>query len=93
MPSPDTLAAIAILAAMGLAVLVICRTEPGGAIRLLGGEHPGRRVRPAGTPRPPHAKPLVRHAATRGFAVDATPLSALETAPDPVVSPFAARAI
>jgi hypothetical protein len=85
MPSPDTLAAIAMVAAMFLAAWVICRTEPGGAVRLLGGEHTGRRVRPAGTPRPVHAKPLHSHAAPRGFVIDAessTETAAGEAGPD-----------
>jgi hypothetical protein len=90
MPSPDTLATIAILAVMALGMVLITTVPPGAAIRLLGGEHPGRRVRPYGTPRSPHAKPLHSHAAPRGFADDPRPMSALETVPDPV-SPFAAR--
>lgn len=33
MPSPDTLATIALVAAVLLAALALCRTEPGGAVR------------------------------------------------------------
>jgi hypothetical protein len=88
----DLLITAAILAVMALGMAVITTVPPGGLIRLLGGEHTGRRVRPYGTPRSPHAKPLHSHAAPRGFADDPRPTSALETVPDQV-SPFAARAV
>lgn len=69
MPSSDTLATVVLVAVALLSVWGICRTEPGGAVRALGGEHTGRHVRPAGSPRERHAPPLHSHAAPRGGPV------------------------
>lgn len=99
MPSPDTLATIALVAFALLGAYGITRIEEGAATRAFGGEHTGRHVRPATVPRQPHARPLVHHAAPRGWsqaarsplaitAGEATePIPAVTTTPDP--KPFA----
>jgi hypothetical protein len=83
MPSPDTIATIAAVVFMAALML---------AMRL---------IRPIGSDRPRHSAAwLDAHdvpATARYGPYDdepaPAPLSALETVPDPVVSPFAARAI
>lgn len=82
----DILIAAGLLAIVGAGVAYTVKAPPGGLIRLLGGEHPGHHVRPAGTPRAAHAAPLVHHAAPR--ALPAAP-AALTTTPD--ARPFTAR--
>jgi hypothetical protein len=70
----DLLITAAILAVMALGMAVITTVPPGAGARFM----QGRRYHRAG---------LARHAVR---AIDAAPLPALETVPDPV-SPFAAR--
>lgn len=88
--SPDTLATVAMAAAVLLAVVGICHTEPGGLYRALGGEHTGRHVRPADTPRERHLPPLHSHAAPRGFTMPDTPALPAPAAEDvtKVTSPW-----
>lgn len=80
--SPDTLATVAMAAAVLLAVVGICRTEPGGLYRALGGEHTGRHVRPHDAPRDRHLPPLHSHAAPRGLAPAPTRLAIAAPAAD-----------
>lgn len=84
MPSPDTIATIILVAVALLAALAVCLTEPGGAARMVRtGHHTAVWLDAQGVPEQDrHYRPALPAPA---------PLPALETAPDPVVSPFAAR--
>lgn len=83
----DVLAAIILLALGALTAAYVMCVPPGGLIRLLGGEHTGGHVRPAGTPRPVTAKPKLHHARpARAHPVPAERSVPVTTIPDP--APF-----
>lgn len=85
----DTVILTVLLALLVPGIAYVTTVPPGGLIRALGGEHPGRHLRPADAPRTPHARPLTRHAAPRALpAAPAGPRalpapSSVTTIPDP----------